>query len=297
MESRFPTDFSNFELEITDRCNLACPRCSRTELLEKFPNVKLNHDLDLITFSQFIDPVIDQINIFEFKGTMGEPIFHPKFLDWVNWAKAAGKKVFIHTNGQAGKTLWKRLAPLLDKDDRVIFGIDGMPEDFMKYRVNAKWANLEAAINALRGHAQIIWQFIVFSYNEHEIEAAKTLSQTMGMDEFLVVHSPKWREGSDWLKPIGDGNSQPRGTIADEVSPDCLTRPMHIVTADGYYMPCCYLVDHRWRYKTPWAKAFDIKSSSINDVIKSSIGREFFAKLNNESAPDYCRFQCGKCNG
>lgn len=297
MGSRFPSDFSNFELEITDRCNLACPRCSRTELLEKFPNVKLNHDLDLEAFGTFIAPVLDEIKIFEFKGTMGEPIFHPKFLDWVSWAKAAGKRVFIHTNGQAGKSLWKKLSALLDKDDKVILGIDGMPHDFMKYRVNAKWKNLEAAIEALKGKTHLVWQFIVFSYNEHEINDAKQLSSSLGIDEFQVIHSPKWREGSDWLKPIGEGNSMPRGTIAKEVDPDCLTRPMHIVTADGYYMPCCYLIDPRWRYKTPWAKTYNIKSCSVNDVMKSSIGNEFFAKLTSESAPDYCRFQCGKCNG
>lgn len=293
MVSKVPLNFSNFELEITNRCNLACPRCSRTDFIERFPKAWNNNDLNLDVFKKFIDPILNEIDIFEFKGTMGDPIFHPNFLDWVSWAKKNNKKVYIHTNGQSGKTLWQKLSQLLTDDDKVIVGIDGIPENFMTYRVNARWKNIEYCAEALKEKTQLIWQFIVFSYNEDNIETAKLISKELGFNDFDILHSNRWVDYDDWLKP--KEKFQNRSSEDPEIDPLCLKTPMHIVTADGYYMPCCMLIDHRYRYKTPWAKTFDISKVTINDVLKSSIAMDFFATLTNESASTYCRFNCGKC--
>ena len=291
----FPLDFSNFELEITNRCNLGCPRCSRTDMIDMFPKAWRNHDLSLDDFKVFIAPILDQVKVFEFKGTLGDPIFHPDFIDWISWCKESGKSVHIHTNGQAGNNLWSRLVALLDKSDSVTLGIDGMPDDFMRYRINANWKNIATSAAILAGKVRLRWQFIVFSYNQHEIESARALSQEMKFDEFFVFHSNRWLQGDDWLRPT---EARPRSTVsAAKLSPTCLRSPMHVVSADGFYFPCPMYIDPRGRYKSPWAKAFDIRKCDINDVINSSISRDFFAKLNDESALPYCRFQCGKCDG
>jgi pyruvate-formate lyase-activating enzyme len=295
MASSFPLDFRNFELEITNRCNLGCPRCDRTEFIQLMPKAWKNHDLDLEAFKTFIQPIIDDIEIFEFKGSQGDPIFHPNFIEWIRWCKDIGKKVYIHTNGQAGDKLWISLATLLDANDKVVVGIDGMPHDFMKYRVNANWKNIERCAKHLAKKVNLIWQFIVFSFNEHEIEAARSLSNDLGFDKFLLVNSNRWLSDEDWLKPK---NAEPRPKDdAANIDPQCLKRPMHIITADGYYQPCCMLIAHRYRYKSPWAKAFSVQDSNINDVIRSNTAVEFFAKLTDEFAPFYCRFLCGKTDG
>lgn len=295
MASKFPMDFTNFEIEITNRCNLACPRCSRTDMIDQYPRFWKDADLDLGNFDDFIRPVLGDIETFEFKGTMGDPIFHPDFLAWVSWCKDHGKRIKIHTNAQAGIKLWIKLAELLTPDDSVIIGIDGLPHNFMRYRINARWSNIEDCAKSLKGHTHLVWQFIVFSYNHGDIQEANELALTMGFDDFLLVQSDRWLDGDDWLRP--NQSSLPRKTIENLLDPDCFKRSMHIVTADGHYMPCCYLIDHRWRYKTPWAKSFDIRNCTMDDVIRSSLSQEFFAKLTDEAAPDYCRFQCGKCDG
>jgi MoaA/NifB/PqqE/SkfB family radical SAM enzyme len=294
MVSKVPLDFSNFELEITNRCNLECLRCARTDFIEQFPKAWQNYDLNLSDFKKFINPVIDQVHIFEFKGTMGDPIFHPNFIDWIKWAKSIDKKVKIHTNGQSGPALWRKLSLLLDNEDTVILGIDGLPSNFMYYRINARWKNIEHCVEELKGICTLVWQYIIFKYNQDNVEEAKQLSIDLGFDNFMIMNSNRWLNEKDWLKP---NNAQSRPSEKQEIDPDCFKNPMHIVTADGYYMPCCYLIDHHYRYKTPWAKTFDIQKVTINDVIKSSVAMDFFAKLTNESAPNYCRFNCGKCNG
>lgn len=288
--SNFPMDFSNFELEITNRCNLACPGCSRTDFIERFPKAWRNHDLDLDDFKKFIEPIIDEIEVFEFKGTMGDPIFHPRFLRWIEWCKSLGKRVSIHTNGQAGDGLWKKLATVVDSNDKITLGIDGLSKDFTKYRINANWKNIESCAKIMSGRVKLVWQFIIFIYNEHEIEEARQLSKTMGFDEFVAIESKHWDSDAAWVRSSND-------TSADVFDPQCMQSPTHIVTADGHYMPCCHLIDHRVRYKTPWSKEFNIKEFGINDVIKSSISGDFFAKLDDMNAPDYCRTICGRCDG
>lgn len=292
MTSSFPLDFSNFELEITNRCNLSCPGCSRTDFIDRFPKVWHNHDLNLDEFKRFIQPIIDQIEIFEFKGTMGDPIFHPNFIEWIKWCKSLGKKVFIHTNGQAGKSFWKRLALLVDKNDKIVLGIDGLKDDFMTYRINAKWKNIEACAQVIAEKTRLVWQYIIFKYNQHEIDQARRLSEAMGFDEFLAFDSKRWPTDQGWIKD--DNESSNKEYV---FKPDCLEKPMHIVTSDGYYMPCCMLLDHRWRYKTPFAQTYRISKMTMADVIKSSIANDFYAKLDEMNAPSYCKTICGKCHG
>lgn len=295
MESKFPMDFSNFELDITNRCNLGCPRCSRTELIQSYPRYWKDKDLEIHELEKFVQPIMDQIKIFEFKGTLGDPIFNPKFIEWIRWCKQHNKTVFIHTNGQAGPRLWDKLADLITPRDKVVVGIDGMPHDFMRYRINAQWKNIESLANSLAGKVNLVWQYIKFSYNHHEVEDARKLSADMGFNEFMLVNSSRWISDDDWLMPPG---SLPKKQMTTpEIHPQCFDRPMHIVSSDGFYFPCAMYIDDRARYKSPWARTFDIRKTTINDVIKSSISTDFFAKLNDESAPNYCRFQCGKCHG
>ena len=43
------------------------------------------------------------------------------------------------------------------------------------------------------------WQFIVFSYNEHNLEKAKQMAIDEGL-MFIVLHSSRWMSENDTLK-------------------------------------------------------------------------------------------------
>ena len=295
-EMSFPINFKKFEVEITNRCNVKCPRCARTVFLEDFPTLWKNYDLSLDDFAKFIKPRLPEIETFQFKGTNGDPIFHPNFIQWVEWCKENNKAVQIHTNGNAGKNLWNNLVGLLDKSDRVILAIDGIPNNFMKYRINAKWENIVTCAEILKNKCTLEWQYIIFSYNYKNIDEAKAISKAMGFDKFEIYKSDRWEE-NDWLKPPENFVEESTYNKADSytLEPDCLNKSMHIVSADGYYIPCCHLVDHRWRYKTPWSNTFNIKKCTINNIINSQVSNEFFNKLNDKMAPNYCKVSCNKC--
>ena len=287
-------DFSTIELELTDRCNLACPRCARTVFAEQFPNVPLTNDLDLETFIPFIEPVLDQVVEFQLKGTHGDPIFHPQLSVWLKKFKEWNKRVVIHTNAQAGLPFWQRIREFLDDRDEVIFGIDGIPENFAQYRVNAKWSNIEAAHSQLQGKCHTVWQYIVFSYNENNIEEARQLSEIMGFDDFIVIHSDRWLDNDDPLKPSSK-HSRPRPDYQGGFDPVCVKQPMHFISADGYYIPCCYLADFRWRFKSGIGRNYPIVDQTILDVMASKRLQKFNKSIVDNSPIQACQFNCGGC--
>ena len=187
-ESFLKHNFYKMEVEITNRCNVKCPRCPRTVFKEQFKRSMNTHDLSLEDFVKFIEPTVDELQILKFKGTDGDPIFHPKFLDWIEWAKSENLKVVIHTNGNIGsKSFWEKLAVMLDKKDRVILGIDGTPENFTEYRVGSIWKNVLTAITELASNCHLEWQYIVFKYNQDNIDETRELSQQLTYNSFTVL--------------------------------------------------------------------------------------------------------------
>ena len=302
----FPIDFSRFEVEITNRCNIKCPRCARTTFIEEFPTLWRDEDLLLEDFVKFIEPVIDQIDTIQFKGAHGDPIFHPKFIQWISWCKENNKRVMINTNGQAGKNLWSRLVDLLDKSDRVTLGIDGIPTNFMQYRIGAKWNNIVTCVEHLKNKCYLEWQYIVFNFNYNNIQEAEELSKEMGFDSFFVMNTGRWDGKDDPYKPPvldnsliteGDKTYDLYSNISNldnitDIDPQCLREPKHYISADSYYIPCCHIADYRWRLISPWSRLFNIKNHTILDVINSEISNNFFSSLESHN---YCKINCGKC--
>ena len=58
-----------------------------------------------------------------------------------------------------------------------IFAIDGLPEESNMYRINQDGKKLFEVAKEAKKHLKQTpsWQFIVFSYNEHNLEKAKQI--------------------------------------------------------------------------------------------------------------------------
>ena len=84
---------------------------------------------------------------------------------------------------------------------RWIFGLDGLPKDSHKYRVNQNgnlvWEQMK--IGAKNGN-EIMWQYIVFSYNENDIEEAKSMAKDNNII-FRLIESSRWFGEDDSLRP------------------------------------------------------------------------------------------------
>jgi hypothetical protein len=128
-------------------------------------------------------------------GNHGDPIYHPQFHDLIQKIKSSNPSVrfSMHTNAAfRSKKWWQKTASLFTGNDSITFSIDGLPSNNHVYRANSKWSSVHEAVTILRQHnddIEMIWKWIVFRYNENDIEKGISLARELGFDRFLVIRS------------------------------------------------------------------------------------------------------------
>ncbi len=185
-------------IELTSRCRLSCPNCERTRYKGEY---KIR-DLPLeLVFRLVANPKFKKIML---SGTLGDPIYYPHFLEVVKKIKQSGKELRIATNG-SGKKLewWEEIFNLLGSRDTVCFGLDGLQDTAHLYRVNTNFLQVFEAmkLGAAINRAVIEWQFIPFSFNQHQIEEAKQLAKEYGI-KFTIIKSGRFRPDDPLLPDI-----------------------------------------------------------------------------------------------
>ena len=190
-------EIKTVHLEMTERCNAACPQCGRNiNGGETNPYLK-NRELDLISIQKiFPEKFIKQLAHIYMCGNYGDPIVAKDTLEAFRYFREVNKdiRLSMNTNGSARtEDWWKELASILKPNGHVIFSIDGLEDTNHKYRRNTNWdkiiSNVEAFINA-GGNAH--WEFIVFQHNEHQVELARELSVKLGFKYFQVKKTARF---------------------------------------------------------------------------------------------------------
>jgi wyosine [tRNA(Phe)-imidazoG37] synthetase (radical SAM superfamily) len=252
---------------------------------------------------KFLDIDLSGINI-TLCGNYGDPIYHPDLPGLVHDFKQRGSTINIVTNGSYRKShWWKELLQELSELDSIVFSIDGVPENFTQYRINGDWATIQDAINeCAKSPCKTVWKFIPFSYNESNIEQARQLSQDLGIDQFEISPSSRFDEQTMHLKP-SDGqigiqwHSQQtwKQTItANKVIAKCHNGQEHFISADGHYMSCCYVGDHRFYYKTEFGKnrkQYKIEDTTLSEILDRTQVAEFYNTLADQAV---CQYNCGE---
>lgn len=191
-------DIRVLHLEVTTRCNAACPMCARNVLGGRDnPHLPLV-DLGCEDLAQALrrDGFIDQLGRVYLCGNYGDPINHRDLLDMVSSLKGGRTlPVGIHTNGSARDlAFWRELARLLpDDQDYCTFGIDGLNEVNAMYRRGTDFGRIMRNAEAfIRGGGHAHWEFIAFRHNEHQIEAARDRARAMGFERFTVKRTSRF---------------------------------------------------------------------------------------------------------
>jgi len=289
-------------IEPTNMCTLKCPRCSRTEFIDQFPNRWTNKNLNLDHLKSFLDINLKNKKI-ELCGNYGDAIYYDQLFDMILYFKSQGAHIKLSTNGSY-RTIdwWENLGKLLDEHDEVVFGIDGTPANFKTYRINADWDSISDGIKTLRqGSVKLAWQYILFSYNQNDVEQTKILADDLGFDRFFVLNSDRWDHGTEWLTPTEINKlSQSKIVWKDKNTQSGIdavckhTNASHYISADGYYTPCCWSAEHRWYYKTNFYKnqdLYDISKTTITKVLDHLT--DFYSTL-EDAKLNYCTFNCPK---
>jgi sulfatase maturation enzyme AslB (radical SAM superfamily) len=241
-----------------------------------------------------------------YSGNLGDPIYHRELPEIVRFFTAAGVHQTVVTNGswRSGRW-WEGLVEALDRNDIVIFSIDGLRDTNPTYRINSSWDGIMAAVDTCRGRVRMHWKFIAFAHNEHQIEEARALSRELGFEKFLVVVS--WRSKHEGMAPRkasleklaspGDLKVLDRERQETTLSPKCLRGDHWFISHEGQFYPCCMMAAVQ-RHLEPTVffrerETFDIARHSLADMLASASFGEFIDTL-NDPARTYavCREKC-----
>lgn len=278
-------DIKAVHLELTERCQAACPMCPRTGNAE-LRNAELYlDDIKLI----FPEDFVNQLTHFSLCGNYGEPIVARDCLEVVEYLKSTNPNIFISINTNAGarsKEWWIKLANILGNKGVVKFGIDGLQDTNHIYRVNVKWENVyNNAKYFIDAGGRAWWDFIGFAHNEHQIEQANKLADTMGFEKFRVKKSYRFGvfHGIDLKPPTQKNKAMDLFKQGPDFFNSCLidckvSKSKEIfISAEGLLFPCCWTAgtryghDHQIRNLIGALDNIDCKKYSIKDIMEGGI--------------------------
>ena len=262
-------DYSNIRhvhLEISTRCNAACPDCPRNlrgvDVVEGYPL----HDMQL-TEAKTIFPVefLQQLDEIYINGNLGDFVTARDALEIVEYFRESNPKLSIQVSTNAGaktKQFWQALAGL---DVQVTFCIDGLEGTHELYRQNTTWSTVtKNAKSFIASGGRATWKMIRFDHNVSEEAACRSLAKELGFVNFQYIDHgrnsfPVFDNRGNFRHDIGT-HSQPRDfkqlhMIREEnkktfVIPDLPTARIDCwstkhksiyVTATGEVYPCCWM--------------------------------------------------------
>ena len=185
-------------IDISNRCPLECMRCQRQTNFTLEGRKVYGRDATM----DEIRKLSDYFSSFNFCGQLSDPVHHPHFVDILEYLYKKDIQVTVHNASSQKPMKWYIKAFQAHPKAKWIFAIDGLPEDSNMYRINQDGEKLYKVMLEAKKHLQQTpsWQFIVFSYNEHNLEKAKQMAIDKGL-MFIVLHSSRWMGEDDPLRP------------------------------------------------------------------------------------------------
>jgi MoaA/NifB/PqqE/SkfB family radical SAM enzyme len=239
-------------LDPSSVCQLRCPFCPTGSQKGAF------RDMTLMSLELF-QKIIDEVAPYVFRLDMynwGEPLLNKHFVDLVRYAKQ--RRIWVSTSTNLSVQLSdQQVEDLLRSGlDKMIVSLDGVSEEkYMKYRIGGNFnlimSNLQRLAQKKRElgleRPVIVWQFLVFRYNEEDIETAKQMASDMGVK--LKLGAPFVYQEEQWIDmtPTLDEFNLYRQLPAAESQPETSAKSRRCdwlyssaaINANGSVSPCC----------------------------------------------------------
>lgn len=255
------------QFELSSMCNALCFGCVRTDY-DTFNNKKyMIPDKEYITFDLFkkivTAPEFKTAIELEFCGTIDDPLMHPEFIEFLDFAADHAPKRFtvqIHTNASLrNAAYWTRLAEVLKKHKKhyLKFNIDGLEDTNKIYRQNTSWDKIMDNAQAfIQAGGRAYWQYLIFPWNAHQVDLAQQLSVDMGFKGFTARHdrsiATEWGlERIQFLKKQNTSmpmtvtleqlNKNNEHIINNNIRCNNMEKKMFFIGYDGRLWPCCFL--------------------------------------------------------
>lgn len=191
-------------LEASSFCQLRCPSCPTTSGAIH-PAVGSGF-LKFEDFQRLLDlnPNLERIEI----SNYGEVFLNPHLLRILEYAHRKGVSITLENGVNLNHAKEETLEGLVSYRVKIVTcSIDGAsPETYRIYRVRGDFDAVIGNIERINVHKRaqgsdlphLVWQFVVFGHNEHEIPIAREMAERLGM---------KFRTKLTWdskLSPIRD---------------------------------------------------------------------------------------------
>lgn len=227
--------FVSIRLEASTRCQLKCPSCPTAQ--GKTKEHLGSGVLTLKHFQQIIDqnPVLMHVEL----SNWGEIFLNPELPDILRMAYVRNI-MLTASNGVNLNTVKPEVLESLVKYKfrHLDISIDGASQaTYQQYRVGGNFEQVIENIKLINHYKKVyksqfpllLWQFIAFGHNEHEIAQAKKLARQLGMEFYLKL---SWDEE---ISPIRN-----EALVRQQVASGAVSRSEYQQNQDSYiYKDMC----------------------------------------------------------
>lgn len=308
-------DIKVVHLEITQKCQAACPMCDRNENGGADNMHLTNAELSLDDCKQIFDPeFIRQLDTMYMCGNLGDPIVAKDTLEVFRYFRQHNPDMWLSMNTNAGAKStewWQELAKVFGRKGAVIFSVDGLSDTNHLYRQNVLWDNVERNMRAfIDAGGRARWDFIVFGHNEHQVEEAQKIADEWGVERFQLKKSARFFTANSKAKDKHQAKNRKGEETATIRKPEkiehqnlALLKQKQIekqygnmreyydkcgikckvakeknifITAEGLLMPCCWTAGRMYKW---WHK--DPRIEQIWDFIDRAGGKRGISVLEN----------------
>ena len=309
-------DIKEVHLEITQRCQAACPMCDRNQNGGADNPHITNAELSLDDCRRIFSPeFIKQLKTMYMCGNLGDPIVAKDTLEVFRYFRENNPDIWLSMNTNAGgkdAQWWKDLAEVFGRKGAVIFSVDGLEDTNHLYRQNVKWNIVERSMKSfIEAGGRARWDYLIFAHNEHQVELAEQLSKDWVFEKFVKkksgrFYSTVYLTGKESHQAIDRKGNQTQvlekpkkaeymnlallkekeieksyGSMKEYYNKcdiDCKVSKSGsiFITAEGLLMPCCWTAGRMYKW---WHE--DPKIEQIWDYIDQSGGKQALSVIDH----------------
>lgn len=247
----------SLSIEPTTSCNLRCPQCPSGLRSFTRPIGMLSINEFEKKIQQFKSHLISIMFYFQ-----GEPFLNPDFLKMVRISSKL--RIYTVTSTNAHYITDAVANEIIESGlNKLIISIDGVDQaTYQDYRVGG---NLEKVLEGTRlivnekkktksNHLWIVWQFVVFKTNEHQLPVIKKLAEEFGVDE-LTIKTAQIYDFEEAHHLIPDNSKYSRYILKNgkyQIKNKLLNQcwrmwTSSVITWDGKIVPCCFDKDAKYQ--------------------------------------------------
>lgn len=227
------------KIEPTPLCQLRCEGCPHG-LSSYNKQFSRGMQMSLDDFKRVVDPLSRSLLGISF-SFRGEPLLHEDLASLIAYAHK--RKIAASFASNLSMRLDERSIDALVKSglDSLLVSLDGASEEtYGKYRVGGSFSRVLENVrsisdakkrNGLR-RPRIIWKFVVFDHNEHEVEVVTRTHGEHGFDGFELVRDRYSKANQEELQAFKASMHESRTACY------WLWHTM-IIGWDGEVFPCC----------------------------------------------------------